>query len=354
MRRTRVLYYLWEYPKLSQTYVKSEIEALLPDYEIGIIACKPSAQPYSNHQPHHIAADIDRAREFAEDFKPDVLHTHWLRLSPQLAQLSHSLGVPFTVRSHSFDTLWSGTRGRWFERSPIGFRFLQSPEFAAAIPALRDDACLGVLGFPFVIPRFRKAGVPASKLHSSFPVVAVQRFLDRSPNGTGVICCGAAQPKKAFEDFLTIAGGVPNREFTLYPLGNNAESERMSDVNEAMGSPARVASAVDPDLMPAEFKRNEWLLYSGSRKYRSVGWPVSVAEAQASGVGVCIPELGRDVNEYLGGAGFTFTSLAEAQEIVSKPFPAEMRELGFEAAKRSDIGAHKHILTDLWEGLGST
>jgi hypothetical protein len=115
-----------------------------------------------------------------------------------------------------------------------------------------------------------------------------------------------------------------------------------------MGSPARIAPVVEPEAMPAEYKHNEWLLYTGSHKYRSVGWPVSVAEAQASGVGVCMPDLGRDIDDYIGGAGFTFSNLAEAQEIVSTPYPAELRELGFEVAKRSDIAEHKHILTDLW------
>jgi hypothetical protein len=61
-----------------------------------------------------------------------------------------------------------------------------------------------------------------------------------------------------------------------------------------------------------------------------------------------MPDLGRDVGEYLGGAGFTYQSVAEAREIVSKPYPSELRDLGFEVAKRSDIAVHKHVLTDLW------
>lgn len=36
-------------------------------------------------------------------------------------------------------------------------------------------------------------------------------------------------------------------------------------------------------------------------------------------------------------------------KIISQPYPDEMREIGFEQAKKSDIENHKHLLTDLWD-----
>jgi hypothetical protein len=348
MRRPRVLYYLSEYPMRSQTYIKSEIDALVPDYDVAIITQIAAHDPYRNHLPFDVVRDVEHAVELVQDFKPDVMHTQWLRPVPAMHEVSKRTGVPFTVRSHSFDTLWGGVRGRLYDHSPIGFRFLQGAMLAAAVPWLRDDACIGVLAFPFVVPRLRRAGVPASKLHASPPVVAVQRFLDRSPNGTGVICLGAARPKKGFGDFLNVAADVPDREFTLYPLGHAEHTAQLAAENRDLGEPVTIKDAVDPDDMLAEYKRNEWLLYTASRKNRSVGWPVAIAEAQAAGVGVCVPDLGRDIDEYLDGAGFTYSTLAEARDIVAKPYPEEMRERGFDVAKRSDIEAHKHLLTDLW------
>jgi hypothetical protein len=34
--------------------------------------------------------------------------------------------------------------------------------------------------------------------------------------------------------------------------------------------------------------------------------------------------------------------------VITKPYPAELRELGFEVAQRSDVRDHLHVLTDLW------
>lgn len=76
---------------------------------------------------------------------------------------------------------------------------------------------------------------------------------------------------------------------------------------------------------------------------------MSVAEAQASGVGVCIQNLRVDLREYVGEAGYLFDSLSEVADIITKPFPEEKRQLGFAQAKKSDIAEHKSILIGLWQ-----
>ena len=81
----------------------------------------------------------------------------------------------------------------------------------------------------------------------------------------------------------------------------------------------------------------------------SVGWPMSVAEAQASGVGVCMANIRPDLKEYVGGAGFLFNSVSEALEIITNPYPEEMRQKGFEQAKKSNIFEHRARLFELWQ-----
>jgi hypothetical protein len=73
-----------------------------------------------------------------------------------------------------------------------------------------------------------------------------------------------------------------------------------------------------------------------------------VAEAQASGVGVCMAGVRPDLKDYVGDCGFIYDSIDEAAKIVSQPFPQEMRERGFEWARRCDVKRHIHLLTDLW------
>jgi hypothetical protein len=55
-----------------------------------------------------------------------------------------------------------------------------------------------------------------------------------------------------------------------------------------------------------------------------------------------------DLKEYVGGAGFLFNSVSEALEIITKPYPEEMRQKGFEQAKKSNIFEHRERLFKLW------
>jgi hypothetical protein len=74
-----------------------------------------------------------------------------------------------------------------------------------------------------------------------------------------------------------------------------------------------------------------------------------IAEAQASGVGVLMKNLRPDLKDFVGPCGFLYNSVEEAAKILSQPFPEELRQMGFEHAKKNDIEQHKHVLTDLWD-----
>ena len=107
----------------------------------------------------------------------------------------------------------------------------------------------------------------------------------------------------------------------------------------------------NPHEMPKEYKRHQWLVYTGLVDQKSdLGWSMAVAEAQASGVGVCYPNIRSDLADYVGdGAGHIYDSIEEVREIVRNPVPDDMREKGFAQAKKSDINVHKKTLTDIWD-----
>ena len=100
--------------------------------------------------------------------------------------------------------------------------------------------------------------------------------------------------------------------------------------------------------MSPEYQKHQWLVYTADFELASVGWPMAVAEAQAAGVSVCVPNIRLDIKEYVGEAGFVYNSIEEVVDIIQKPVPEEMREAGFLQAKKSDIQEHKHLLTNLW------
>jgi hypothetical protein len=344
MNKPRILYILPHYPQMSETYMQVEINALRDEYEIHIISLKEPDLPYKNHDPYHLMADPAPIREAIEEFRPSVIHSHWLhRHVPLISDLAKQTNVPFTIRAHSFDSIWKQPSlfGRLFGKNDVPRRI------SDAVPIINDDLCLGILAFPFVRPHLERAGMRTEKIYDCYPVVNYEQFHDSSPNGQAVMNGGACLPKKNMEDFLELAGALPELEFNLYAVGYQVKA--LKQVNERLGSPVNMIPAVEPDEMPREYKKHRWLVYTASPELIKTGWPVMIAEAQASGVGICMRKIRPDLKEYVGECGFLYDSIQDVIKIISEPFPEELRQRGFEHAKKSDIRRHKHILTDLWQ-----
>ena len=348
--RKRVMLLLKEYPQISQTYIKNEIEALEDDYEIQIVTRKGPDIPYDNHRKHKFASDLAEFTEIADEFKPDILHTHYLTELNFIGDLAEKTGTPFTVRTHSFDTValrkksWKGRLKQMLKRQgPLE----RSSFFLAGIQRMQSDLCLGVLTFPFSRPWLERAGIKGEKLIDCFPVVRYDHFYDRSENGDAIMNTGVATPKKAMPDFLRLATKVPDKTFRLYGMGYHIDSLRAE--SERLGANVEFVDPIQPENMPAEYKKHQWLVYTGDFDIPTVGWPMAIAEAQAAGCGVCMPRIRPDLVHYVGeGAGILYDSINELPEIISRPVPDDMRERGFEQAKKSDIEHHRKLLTDLW------
>lgn len=342
--KPRVLFLLREYPEIGQTFIKNEIEALEADYEIGILTRARAEVPYANSRPFGFASDMEEFVAQVELFRPDVLHTHFLTEIPFIGELSRRTGVPFTVRTHSCDTIG-------LKRRSLGDRLRRMMRLAA----LHDDfsvidsaLCLGVLGFPCARPWMVRAGVNPAKLVDCFPVVRFAAFHDESPNVDAVMNIGPVAATRATPEFLRLAKKVPDRAFNLYALGTDTEPLEKRSIET--GARVNIIGPVEPEDMPAEYKKHRWLVYTGDLGAPEIGWPMAIAEAQASGVGVCMPALRRDLLQYVGeGAGILYETIDELPAIVSAPVPEEMRIRGFEQARKSDIERHKHLLTDLWD-----
>jgi len=350
-RRPRVLLLLGKYPQIGQTYIKNEIEALEEAYEIRIVARRGPHVGYDNHRPYSIAESMSEYLDILREFRPDVLHTHHLTELGFVGQLAEATGVPFTVRTHSSDVLalrrkgWRRRIGQMIRRqTPVE----RTPWFAQGARMMDSELCLGVLAFPCARPWLVAAGLNEKKLIDCFPVVRVAHFHDRSPNGDAVMNIGVATEKKAVPDFLRLARKVPDRRFSMYGMGYRTDALRAEAAR--LGAPVSFVDPVQPEAMPGEYKKHRWLVYTASARAPTIGWPMAIAEAQASGVGVCVPNLRPDLARYVGdGAGVLYDSIDELPGIIACPVPDEMRERGFAQAMKSDIDRHKHLLTDLWD-----
>jgi hypothetical protein len=333
MSKPRVMYLLDHYPAMAETYLQREIDVLRDDYEIGIVSLSRSSPPVMrNHHPFTVARDPAQMLEAVKEFRPHVIHGHFLTAVQWYGEIARRAGVPFTLRTHSFESIWGED-----EPAPA--------HLPLVAPLINDDLCLGILALPFVRANFERAGIRGDKIHDCYPMLDYERFHDRSPNGGAVMGVGGGHPKKNFHEFVRLAAATPGMEFNAYLMGHAVE--QLKELNERLGSPVRVHPPTEPPDMPREYKKHRWLVVTAS-DISSRGWPVSIAEAQASGVGVCMRNLRPDLKEYVGACGFLYDSIEEVREIISRPFPGEMRQMGFEQARRSDVRRHKHVLTDLW------
>lgn len=225
MRKLRVMYILEHFPQISETYIRSEIEALEAECDIRVISLSRADYPYKNHVPFLLTDDPNIIEDAIKEFRPDVLHSHWLQQTRILAYFAGYLSdeqrgpcIPFTVRSHSFDVL---------EQDDQHLR--QTPTL------VNSDLCLGILAFPFARPLLEKAGIRAAKIHDCYPVVNYGRFHDPSPNGSAVMNVGACLPKKQMEDYLKLAHATPGTRFDLYALGY--QTPEITRLNATMGNP---------------------------------------------------------------------------------------------------------------------
>ncbi len=343
------MYIVKNYPQMSETYIKTEIEAVAERCDISVLATRKANLPSKNHMPFKLVEDTSAIREAIEEFHPDVLHSHWLNSVKILGKFARKLNIPFTVRAHSFDSIWQENKSA-FDFLPFVRSFRLPSRIRRAVSLINDELCLGILAFPFARARLERAGIRGDKIVDCYPVVNYRRFHDESPNGEAIMNVGAGIRKKKMEDFIELSTLAPKLQFNLYALGYNVEQLRQFSIDKA--SAVHFISPIELEDMPSEYKKHRWLVYTAAKGGR-VGWPMAIAEAQASGVGVCMANIRPDLREYVGPAGFLYDSLSQVLEIISKPFPEELREMGFEHAKKSDIFSHRASLFKLWQKASS-
>jgi len=361
-RRPRVLFFIVSYPTFSETYMHEEIRSLLPDYEIKIVTYKKSAYPRANPFPYEIVeyedsclvyGPIEKAKpefedtsqrvflhkifEIVREFQPDLMHAHYLGLGLLLRKVAEQFEIPFTIRTHSMDILSEPPN-----------------KLEAMTEAANSRCCLRVLAFPASRLRLIERGLRPDKVVSCWPVVNFAKFYNpqKRPSIRRVMCAGPAIPKKAHHDFVDLAVMMRGSGYTfdLYARGSQLD-KHTRPYNEKANNPINILYR-DPDDMPAVYAEHDWLVYPSCTKINKVGLPVAIAEAQAAGLGVCWQELpGRrqEQLDFLGGGGFLFSSMHEVPTIITQPYPEEMRQAGFKAARRCDIQEHKKLLTSAWD-----
>jgi hypothetical protein len=319
------------YPQLSETYISTEAAGLFnANLLASLVAIAAAKSPLQDHVPFSLLRNEDEILPVCSELEVTALHTHYMHMAPLVSRVAQRLRLPFTLRTHSYDVL---------NAPPAILRKMCA--------LLNRSRCAAVLGFPFVCQILRDHGLRYDLLHEAWPVIDYQRFFDMGPNADGVLNLGAALDKKNMRGYIEFAADYPMTRFSLYPVGY--QTPDLVAYNANLGSPVDICLPVQPPDMPRVYKDHNWLVYTSSlTTLNTVGWPMAIAEAQASGLGVCFQSKRDDAATYIGGAGIVFTAFEEIADFVSGPVPRDMRDRGFQVAARSDIVKHLQQLTAIW------
>ena len=327
-----VILLLSDYPQLSQTYKENEARALLPHCEIKIISISKYDKTYSDRLPYEQANDPSKLLSILQKiaaFGPQIIHSHYLHMTHIVHKAAMVCGCRYSIRTHSYDV--------------IGKSIEYISQFKNAI---NSDRCCGVICFPFLKNMFIEAGIMSHKVFTSYPVVDVKRFLNRRDNESGIMNVGAAIPKKNMQEFLYIADKCPGIKFSLYGIGYDIK--KLEKLNCSQCNKVFIYDAIEPWQMAREYKKNNWLLYTACPKLKNVGWPMAIAEAQASGLGILMRNIRPDLKEYIGNAGFLYNTPDEAIRIFQNKYQEEMREEGFKQAEKSSLANQLRLLQAIW------
>ncbi len=327
----KILYILDRFPVVMESYVATELDVLVPDHDIKIAVFNIEvAQACPTRHQFELVRDEAHLDDMIQAFKPDILHGHFLEQFERVDDISRKHNIPYTLRSHAYDI--------------AAERFVC--KFEVWAERANESRCLGILVFPYGRARLERAGFHPEKLIDSGPVFNFERFLNttaRTPTNT-MMALGSAWPKKNFNGLIDATPDISSVSIDLYALGSQLDELRQ--YNESMGTPITIQPCVENHEMPAVYRSYDWYIYTGNSA--EGGMPVSVPEAWASGIGV-LKQYARDEDyDFIGKAGFVFHALDEVGDIVSKPYPEEMRQAGFEQAKFWDFNRRRGELEDIW------
>jgi glycosyltransferase involved in cell wall biosynthesis len=285
----RVLYALWHYPQLSESYVRTEIDAVRRmGVDVEICAEECGAAPFECDTPIHydgLPAAIDR-------FKPDVVHTHWLSYGETYGRQLQRSGLPLTVRGHGFE--FSTELARRLGKLDRIAGVYVFPHFA--------EACRGL--------RTRVVAVPAAFNPDYY-------FPQRDKDRRLVLRTACALKTKELDTFMRVAQMCPSHRFVLVlARGHKVEGilDEMIEQNRAMGSPVEVRANVQREDLAALMRQAGIYLHT-TGTIQPYGMPISIAEAMACGCHV-VGKRRPGSAEYIGDAGSLYDTAEEAAALL--------------------------------------
>jgi glycosyltransferase involved in cell wall biosynthesis len=329
----RVLYALWHYPQLTETYIRWEIECMRRwGVHVEVWSEQSPASPFETDVTIHrgsLATAIARSQ-------PHLVHVHWLHSALEYASEIRRAGLPMTVRAHGFEV----TR-----RHVLALQ--RRPDVRAI----------------YLFPHMARHYAGSAKIRSVTTAFNGDLFYPtRGKDRRLVLRTGPGLPTKDLQTFFDVARRCPGHRFVLVLARCNGQERFLDKVdayNRKLGSPVELlVNQSAEQVAPLMQKAGIYLHTHGLAV--PYGMPMSIAEAMACGT-LVIGRRCRASEAYIGNAGRVYGSAEEAAEQIRKTVTwsddqwQRAERLAVERAYRhfADIVALRPILEDWRHIVGS-
>lgn len=315
----RALFYLYDYPQLSESYIETEISWLARQgVKVEVFALEAPSAPGRATVPFH----MDQLDDVVRDFMPDVIHCHWLpQVDETIAALASDWDLPITVRGHGFE----------FSAETL--------QRCIAQPAVKSV---------YLFPHFAATCTDQSKIRAVPASFSSTRYFPRQRKDRRLVLrTGACLPTKDFESFIKVAALCPEYRFVLV-LARVATlpdlPAELCALNDSLGSPVEIRFDMQYDEM-AELTAAAGVYLHTFSFTRPFGMPVSIAESLACGA---IP-LVRDCLEaraYAGPDSLYYETPEEAAGILRDLLDWSDEEWRARSTRNADY-AYAHYADDV-------
>lgn len=279
----RVIYVVKHFPKISETFIATELAAL----KARGIGVRVLSQGRTNEQWRHKFIDEaglmdlvefspQRFTEVIRAFRPQVLHAHFATEATSLAwRLSRELHIPFCFTAHGYDV----------HRVPPGNLRTRLAAASAIVTVSQANARKIV----------HVSGFPLQKINVIPSGIAIDDFVPCEQPATGlqtIVCVARLEPVKQLGTLLAACALLQKAQldFRCVIIGDGSCDDELEEIRQRLGIQQRVQflGALDAEEVRIWLQKASLAVLTSS----SEGMPVSLMEAAACGVPAVATRVG--------------------------------------------------------------
>lgn len=323
----RVMIAAGNYPQLSETYISTEVDYFI---RAGVQIAVHAPKCFTGKAHQQATVYRGSLRTALGEFKPDVLHSHYMHYTLERLQGLVGVEIPITVRAHSYDF---------------------SQEDAAKLQA--EDRVRKIYAFPHFaleLSRFSKV----TPLPVAYNSEAYPGYMGKDKRL--VLRLAAGKSTKGLDDFFSVAELCPEYTFVLglADMGQDVEFFQQLAARKNRGGMVRMMRNVPwPEARALTALAGVYLDTSDPAGHR-FGMPISIAESMATGSFV-LARSAVGLREYLNGSGSIYETPQQAAGLLNRMLTwndDQWQEkissaLGSAAAYRDDVVLRR--IHDDWE-----